>query len=182
MRRWVHSTAPYEGKLPFAHQVERAQEYAEQIAEVPAAERDSRIASAHEYNRNHVDAPILDPWLARVSRDNLAYQEYLGELASSGTDAMAQIVIPKAEVNLPVYHGSDTEILQKGVGHLFGSALPVGGAGTHAVLTGHTGLTNATLFDNLTQMEKGDTFYVNTYGQKMKYEVDQIKVVTPSGG
>ncbi|MCK7677703.1 hypothetical protein M0E84_06595 [Corynebacterium sp. CCM 9186] len=55
--------------------------------------------------------PILDPWLARVSRDNLAYQEYFGELASPGTDAMAQIVIPKAEVNLPVYHGSDTEIL-----------------------------------------------------------------------
>lgn len=55
----------------------------------------------------------------------------------------------------------------------------MGGTGTHTVLTGHTGLTNATLFDNLIQMEKGDTFYVNTYGQKMNYEVDQIKVVTP---
>ncbi|MBI8999646.1 class C sortase [Corynebacterium sp. CCM 9185] len=158
-------------------QTEVAKRYSEVIQEQAPEKLSEQVERARQYNSEHIDGPILDPWLSRVSKDNLAYQEYLGQL---NTDyAMSQIVIPKAEVNLPIYHGSDDRTLQKGVGHLFGSALPVGGEGTHAVLTGHTGLTNATLFDNLTKLKEGDAFYLNTFGERMKYQVDQIKVVLP---
>ncbi|MBI8989882.1 class C sortase [Corynebacterium meridianum] len=158
-------------------QADVARRYSEVIQEQSPEKLSEQVERARQYNNEHINGPILDPWLARVSEDNAAYQEYLDQL---NTDfAMAQIVVPKAEINLPVYHGSDDRTLEKGVGHLFGSALPVGGEGTHAVLTGHTGLTNATLFDNLTRLKEGDAFYLNTFGERMKYQVDQIKVVLP---
>ncbi|MCK7675998.1 class C sortase [Corynebacterium pygosceleis] len=158
-------------------QADVARRYSEVVKEQDPIRLSEQVERARQYNSEHMNGPILDPWLSRVSEDNLAYQDYLDQLSSNY--AMAQIVVPKAEVNLPVYHGADDRTLEKGVGHLFGSALPVGGAGTHAVLTGHTGLTNATLFDNLTRLKEGDAFYVNTFGEKMKYRVDQIKVVLP---
>ena len=135
------------------------------------------LASAREFNESHRDGPILDPWLARIADDNVDYQAYLDEL--SDYPAMSQVAIPAIDSNLPVYHGSDEDTLQKGVGHLFGSALPIGGEGNHTVLTGHTGLTNATLWDNLIDVEKGDAVYLNTYGHKMKYEVHDTEVVLP---
>ena len=92
---------------------------------------------------------------------------------------MARIVIPSIHVSLPVYHGTDTRTLAEGVGHLFGTSLPIGGPSTHAVLTGHTGLSTATMFDNLTQVKKGDAFYVSSLGQTLKYEVVDIAVVKP---
>lgn len=156
-----------------------AENYAKIVSNQPVPERSIKIDSAQRYNREHPKGPILDPWLARVSVDNRAYQDYLQELRDGESGVMSQLIIPKAEVNLPIYHGSETSTLEKGVGHLFGSSLPVGGPDTHAILTGHTGLTNATLFDNLSKIKVGDVFYLNTFGQKMKYEVDQIKVVLP---
>ena len=158
-------------------QADVARRYSEVVKEQDPVRLSEQVERARQYNSENMSGPILDPWLSRVSEDNLAYRDYLDQLSSNY--AMAQIVVPKAEVNLPVYHGSDDRTLEKGVGHLFGSALPVGGQGTHAVLTGHTGLTNATLFDNLTRLKEGDAFYVNTFGEKMKYRVDQIKVVLP---
>ena len=92
---------------------------------------------------------------------------------------MARIVIPSIHVSLPVYHGTETRTLADGVGHLFGTSLPIGGPSTHAVLTGHTGLSTATMFDNLTQDKKGDAFYVSSLGQTLKYEVVDITVVKP---
>lgn len=135
------------------------------------------LESARIYNETHTDGPILDPWLARISKDNVEYQDYLKEL--SGYPAMSQVAIPAIDSNLPVYHGSSEEVLQKGIGHLFGSALPIGGEGNHTVLTGHTGLTNATLWDNLIDVKEGDAIYINTFGRAMKYEVHNIEVVLP---
>lgn len=135
------------------------------------------LESARIYNETHTDGPILDPWLARISKDNVEYQDYLKEL--SGYPAMSQVAIPAIDSNLPVYHGSSEEVLQKGIGHLFGSALPIGGEGNHTVLTGHTGLTNATLWDNLIDVKEGDAIYINTFGRAMKYEVHDIEVVLP---
>ena len=89
----------------------------------------------------------------------------------------ARIVIPSIHVSLPVYHGTDSRTLADGVGHLFGTSLPIGGPSTHAVLTGHTGLSTATMLDNLTQVKKGDAFYVSSLGQTLKYEVVGIAVV-----
>lgn len=136
-----------------------------------------QVQEAREYNASQTDGPILDPWLTRISEDNVEYQEYLKQL--DGAPAMSQVVIPSIEVKLPVYHGTATETLQKGLGHLFGTALPVGGEGTHAVITGHTGLTNATMFDNLSDIQVDDGIYVSTFGERMKYEVRDIEVVLP---
>jgi len=82
-------------------------------------------------------------------------------------------------VNLPVYHGTRDDTLQKGLGHLFGTALPVGGLGTHAVITGHTGIPTATLFDDLIDVQVGDSIYLSTFGEKMKYRVYDTEVVLP---
>ncbi len=135
------------------------------------------IDAAREYNRHGKGGPIIDPWSSRDATGNAEYQEYLGQL--SGLPAMAQIVIPSIKVHLPVFHGTSDDVLAKGVGHLYGTSLPVGGTDTHAVLTGHTGLTNATLFDNLTEMKQGDAIYLAVFGEKLKYEVYDTQVVLP---
>ena len=137
----------------------------------------AELAGAEKYNSTLESMPILDPWIETERPDSPAYKAYLAELDLD--EVMSQIVIPKIHTDLPIYHGTTPDILQKGVGHLFGTSLPVGGAGTHAVLTGHTGLGSATLFDHLTELEKGDVFYVNTAGRSMKYKVTDIRVVLP---
>ena len=141
--------------------------------EAIAAER----ASAETYNNNLESAPILDPWLEPQRPDTPQYQAYLHEMDID--PVMARIVIPSIHVSLPVYHGTDSRTLAEGVGHLFGTSLPIGGPSTHAVLTGHTGLSTATMFDNLSQVKKGDAFYISSLGQTLKYEITDITVVKP---
>lgn len=158
-------------------QQEVAQEYSKMVEKEDPATLAEDLQRAHDYNATRSTGPILDPWLARVSKDNTAYQDYLSQL--NRFTAMARIIVPTAHADLPVYHGTDDATLEKGVGHLFGSDLPVGGEGTHSVLTGHTGLANATLFDNLVDVKEGDPVYIQVAGEKMKYQVDQIKVVLP---
>ncbi|MDK4258828.1 class C sortase [Corynebacterium propinquum] len=153
------------------------EEYSSQIQDVPEEQLNAALDAAREYNANSIGGPILDPWLSRVSEDNLDYQHYLEQL--SGLPAMSQLSIPSIESSLPVYHGTTEEVLQKGLGHLYGTSLPVGGEGTHSVITGHTGLTTSTMWDNLIDMKEGDAVYVNTFGQKMKYQVTSTEVVLP---
>lgn len=154
-----------------------AKQYEEDLVEAPPEQINKALEAAKEYNRSHTDGPILDPWLARISEDNLDYQEYEKHL--EGVSAMSQLAIPAIDVRLPVYHGTRDDTLQKGLGHLYGSALPTGGEGFHSVITGHTGLTNATLFDDLVDVEVGDAIYLSTFGERMKYEVYDIEVVLP---
>ena len=134
-------------------------------------------ASAETYNNNLESAPILDPWLESQRPDTPQYQAYLHEMDID--PVMARIVIPSIHVSLPIYHGTDSRTLTEGVGHLFGTSLPIGGPSTHSVLTGHTGLSTATMFDNLNQLKKGDVFYVSSLGQTLKYEITDITVVKP---
>lgn len=153
--------------------------YAQQVQEPQRIEAlEESLAAARRYNENTPGAPILDPWLARVSQNNNPYQAYLAQL--NVLDQMGQLLIPKINVNLPIYHGTETQTLERGIGHLYGSSLPVGGPGTHAVLTGHTGLTTATLLDHLDQLQVGDAFYLNVAGQRMKYVINSTIVVEPS--
>ena len=135
------------------------------------------LRRADEYNANAAESPILDPWLDAQRPGTEAYQEYLSQLNIN--DVMATVKIPSIDVNLPIYHGTETATLDKGVGHLFGTALPVGGESTHTVLTGHTGLGNATMFDQLTSVKMGDYFYIETAGRHLKYQVTDIRVVLP---
>ena len=136
------------------------------------------LRRADEYNLKASESPILDPWLDAQRPGTAQYQDYLSQLNLN--DVMATIKIPSINVNLPIYHGTENATLDKGIGHLFGTALPVGGESTHTVLTGHTGLGNATMFDQLTSVKVGDVFYIETAGRHLKYQVTDIRVVLPT--
>lgn len=110
-----------------------------------------------------------------ASASPLAYAE---QLTVGG--AMCTIDIPKIGVYLPVRHGTGAETLERAVGHVVGTSLPVGGAGTHAVLSAHSGMASAKLFSDIDQLVKGDVFYIHVLGQVLAYEVDQIATVLPS--
>lgn len=154
-----------------------AQNYSHEIASVDNSALEEIIQAARIYNQRNAGAPILDPWLARVAKDNLAYQEYLQKLAI--LPEMGRLRIPNIKVDLPIYHGTDNKTLEKGVGHLYGTDLPIGDTPSHSVLTAHSGLSSATLFDNLTDLQPGDAFYLEVAGKKMKYQVVRTKVVLP---
>lgn len=161
-------------------QREFASKYNNDITEAPASDLADDLARARTYNEDLDGIPILDPWLTRVSGTPKSgpYREYLDEL--SRFDVMARVRVPSAQVDLPAYHGTTDDVLTRGLGHLYGTSLPIGGVGTHAVLTSHSGLESATLLDHLTDVREGDLIYVDVYGQTLAYQVDQIKVVLPN--
>lgn len=104
---------------------------------------------------------------------------YEKTLDVTGTGIMAYITIPKIKVELPIYHGTSSEVLNIAVGHIQGSSLPVGGSGTHSVLSAHRGLPSAKLFSDLDQMDIGDTFTITVLNEILTYSVDKITVVDP---
>lgn len=136
------------------------------------------LARADEYNRQAAEAPILDPWLESQRPNTPQYSNYLSQLDVN--PVMATVKVPSADISLPIYHGTETSTLEKGVGHLFGTALPVGGEGTHTVLTGHSGLGSATMFDHLNRVKVGDVFYIEVLGRHLKYKVTDIRTVLPN--
>ena len=104
---------------------------------------------------------------------------YYEALKIEGTSIIGYINIPKIGVELPIYHGTSDEVLNRGVGHMEGSSLPVGGENTHCVMSAHRGLPSAKLFTDLDRMEMGDTFQIVVLDQLLTYQVDQIKIITP---
>ena len=104
--------------------------------------------------------------------------DYAEQLTVGG--AMCTIDIPKIGVYLPVRHGTGAETLERTVGHVVGTSLPVGGSGTHAALSAHSGMASAKLFSDIDQLVEGDTFYIHVLGEVLAYEVDQIATVLPS--
>ena len=108
------------------------------------------------------------------------FPRYDSLLDIDGTGVMGYVSIPRIRVTLPIYHGTQDGALQVGAGHLEGSSLPVGGPGTHAVLSAHRGLPSARLFTNLDRLEEGDTFQVTVLNRTMTYQVDRISIVLPS--
>ncbi len=121
-----------------------------------------------------------------LSQDNSRFQtseeesvRYNELLNLSGTGIMGYVEIPSIDVTLPIYHGTDEAVLQVAVGHIEGSSLPVGGPGTHTVLSGHRGLPSATLFTDLDQLDMGDVFLLHVLGETLTYQVDQIRIVEP---
>lgn len=167
------------------------------IAGWPYPQADDAFAAAKSYNERLAVSgqPILgeakDPFAAvqggsRASEtdddDGSASskdEEYQG-LLDSGGGVMGTIRIPKISVNLPIYHGTSQSALASGAGHLYGSSLPVGGKNTHAVITGHRGLVNATMFTRLDEMRVGDYFYLDVMGHTLGYQVDRISVIEPN--
>lgn len=108
-----------------------------------------------------------------------ASQNYEELLDISGDGIMAYVQIPKISVQLPVYHGTNNNSLDRGIGHLLGSSLPVGGESTHSILTAHSGMASQKMFSDLPQLEVGDVFYLKVLGETMAYQVDQINTVLP---
>ena len=161
-----------------ADQQRIANDFSFTIAKHGQGELEQILKGADEYNQELSQGVILDPFLQDVAPNSPEYQRYLKRLNFDGV--MGTVRVPSAKINLPIYHGTFADTLEKGAGHLFGSSLPVGGKDSHAVITGHTGLQNATLFDHLDSTKKGDAIYLNVGNRKLKYVVDDIKVVLPN--
>ncbi|MEE8677650.1 MAG: class C sortase [Olsenella sp.] len=137
-----------------------------------------------EKNQEMWDAAVA--YNSSLPRDNGRFTmsdaekaEYESLLDVTGTGIMGYVEIPKINVSLPIYHGTDDTILQIAVGHIPGSSLPVGGLGTHCVISGHRGLPSARLFTDIDQLNEGDLFTLNVLGQTLTYQVDQIRIVLP---
>ena len=159
-------------------QSEFARRYATEVESAGSSTLAEALARAERYNEALQPGLMRDAWDPTDEAQSAAYDDYLSQLDDFGS--MARIEIPSIKVDLPIYHGTSDEALDRGVGHLFGSSLPVGGTSTHAVLTGHSALAEATMFDRLPELKVGDRFFVDVYGRKLAYEVDQVKVVLPS--
>lgn len=118
---------------------------------------------------------------ASYSREALlaASVEYDSLLNITGEGTMGYVVIPKINVNLPIYHGTGNDSLDRGVGHLLGSSLPVGGESSHAILTGHSGMATQKMFTDLEQLNTGDVFYLQILNETLAYQVIEINTVLP---
>ena len=147
--------------------------YAQEVADLNGAEYDALLEAARDYN---VRVPERSNTFALTEAEQAEYQSLLN---MDGTGIMGYIEIPNIKLSLPIYHGTEESVLQIAVGHLDWSALPVGGEGTHCVLSGHRGLPSAKLFTNLDQLREGDTFTLRALDEVLCYEVDQIRVVEP---
>ena len=108
-----------------------------------------------------------------------ASEDYGHQLNVAGDGIMGYIEIPKINVNLPIYHGTGSDSLERGVGHLLGSSLPVGGESTHAILTGHSGMASQKMFTDLVQVEVGDVFYLHILNETLAYQVRELNTVLP---
>lgn len=136
------------------------------------------LEQAKKYNARIRGIPILDPYLYQMTKTGSEeYQEYLATLPG---DIMARLVVPAAKIDLPVRHGTEDDAIARGAGHLFGTGLPVGGKGVNAVLTAHSGMRTASLFDGLTDVQVGDIAYVQVAGQKLAYKVKEIHIIKPT--
>lgn len=106
--------------------------------------------------------------------------EYLSLLDPARVGVMGQVVIPKLGIDLPIYHTTNADVLSAGIGHIPGTSLPVGGASTHCVISGHRGLPDSELFTNIDQLVEGDTFQLRVLGRTLTYQVDQIRIILPN--
>ena len=155
------------------HQSRAVMTYAEHVADMQTDEYERFLNSAREYNSALAETGIK--W-GLTDEEKTAYNE---ELNIDGSGIMGYIKIQKIQVTLPLYHGTDEGVLQTSIGHLEGSSLPVGGEGTHCLLSGHRGLTSARLFTDLDQLREGDTFTMTVLNETLTYEVDHIWIVEP---
>lgn len=155
------------------HQTRAIASYAETVSQLDTAQYDEMWKAAQNYNRSLAQRETA---FALTGEQKAAYESLLDV---SGLGVMGYIEIPEIDCSLPIYHGTEESVLQVAVGHLEWSNLPVGGEGTHCVLSGHRGLPSAKLFTNLDKLAVGDTFLLRVLDEVLTYEVDQILIVEP---
>lgn len=152
-------------------------DYTETVSDLSKDEIKTVWRKARAYNRAHDVNIIMDAW--NDADEYVMSHPYDTLLDPLGNGMMGSIKIPKISVDLPIYHGISAKVLEHGVGHIEGTSLPVGGKGTHSVLSAHRGLPAMKLFTDLDRMEEGDQFFLHIMDKVLAYEVDQIKVVKP---
>ena len=151
--------------------------YDENAVRLSESEKKEMLEAARQYNRELLgNIELLDPFSPLKKEVDARYQSLL---SINEAGMMGYIRIPKIDVELPIYHGTEEKVLQAGVGHFQGTSLPVGGESTHAVLTGHRGLPSKILFTDLDKLTNGDIFYIKILGETFAYQVDQILTVLP---
>ena len=151
-------------------------EYQEIVEQADDGEIQEVKEKAHTYNLALVpgatDAYSQEGLLA-------AAEDYDAQLNIAGNGIMGYVEIPKISVNLPIYHGTENDSLERGIGHLLGSSLPVGGENTHTILSGHSGMATQKMFTDLEQLALGDVFYLRVLDETLAYQVTEINTVLP---
>lgn len=151
--------------------------YDENAVRLSESEKKEMLETARQYNSELLgNIELLDPFSPLKKEVDARYQSLL---STNEAGMMGYIRIPKIDVELPIYHGTEETVLQSGVGHFEGTSLPVGGESTHAVLTGHRGLPSKLLFTDMDELVEGDIFYIKILGETLAYQVDQILTVLP---
>lgn len=160
-------------------QAKVTQNLTQTIAETPQEDLSAFMQQARDYNARLLAGStyVIDPF--DPDTPTATNEEYAGCLNLNGDGVMGQIVIPSINVNLPITHGTEGSGMDHGVGHVVNTSLPVGGASTHAVLAGHTGLPSAIIFDNLGKLAVGDYFVIQVLGEDHAYRVVSTEVVLP---
>jgi sortase A len=157
------------------HQSRAIASYAESVADMSQEKYDEILAEAEAYNKKMAKTGLM--WRELKEKEKKEYEKQL-DVGASGI--MGYIDIPKIDITLPIYHGTDEAVLQVAIGHLEGTSLPVGGEGSHCVMSGHRGLPSAKLLSDLDKMVEGDIFSLTIMNRTLTYEVDQIRVVEPT--
>ncbi len=157
--------------------VEAIRNYDKMVIKIGEDSLKKEKEKAQTYNENLSGDPVHDPFV--LGSGYALPENYKEVLNISGDGIMGYIQIPKISVDLPIYHGTSEEVLEKGVGHIQNTSVPIGGNSTHSVLTGHTGLPNAELFTRLDELVVGDIFYIHVLNDILTYKVYEIKVVLP---
>lgn len=155
----------------------REVEYETAVEDKTDSEKEADLEAARAYNSSLELEVVPDAFSIREDVQDETYEALLNP---AGDGIMGQISIPSIDVDIPIYHYTTDDVLQKGAGHLFGSSLPIGGESTHAVISAHRGLPSAKLFTDLNLLKEGDIFYITVYGEKMAYEVEEIQTVEPT--
>ena len=154
--------------------------YENTIEDMPDESLIKEKERAEGYNKLITNNVIItDPFDPEQQKKIEQKSDYFNILNLNDDGIIAYIKIPKIDVNLPIYHGTSEDVLQRGVGHLQSTSFPIGGEGTHSVLSGHTGLSTAKLFTDLNKLENDNIFYISILGETLAYKIDQIKVVEP---
>ena len=155
------------------HQSRAIASYAEQVANIDDAQYEELWDAARDYNQSLLHRP--NDLLLSDEQQEI----YKSLLNIGGNGIMGYIEIPMIDVMLPIYHGTKESVLQIAVGHLDWTSLPVGGAGSHCVVSGHRGLPSARLFTDLDKLKVGDVFMLHVLNEILTYEIDQILIVEP---
>lgn len=154
--------------------------YVSQVQSAPSAERQRVLDAAYAYNEQLSPGPLTDPYVSELEDSIIGselYAAYEEMLRVSGTEAIGTLSYPGVGINLPIYHGTSGTVISSGVGHLYGTSLPVGVPGTRSVLTAHSGLVRAKLFSPLHEAGVGDVFWISVLGEEHHYRVEAIEIV-----